>query len=64
MPQRIAPFVEVVFGFLTITSTLFFTEVLTDLFVGTVVYFTSRFLYKKYGEKVYKWIERFSKNRF
>ncbi len=37
---------------LTIISTTIWSEFLWKLLVGVVVYFTSRLLYKNYGDKV------------
>ena len=61
MTHRITPVVEFIFGTVTVASTLFFTEFITDLVIGVVVYFTSRFLYRKYGDRFFRWIERISK---
>lgn len=61
MPQRITPFIEIIFGLLTISSTLFTGQIVVDLVVGILVYFTSRFLYRKFGARLYKWLDNLNR---
>lgn len=63
MSNRVGPIIETIFGILTVTSTVFFSDLLTQLVIGVIVYFMSRFLYRTYGDCVYRKIQRL-KDRF
>ena len=59
MHNKIPFLVEASMAAFTIGSTfLAGTEMFTDLIVGVVVYFSSRFLYRSYGDKVYDFVQK------
>ena len=59
MQNKIPIVAEMLMALFTISSTLLAgTEVIADLVVGVVVYFSSRFLYRSYGDQVYKFLKR------
>ena len=62
MHNKIPFLVEVSMAFFTISSTfLAGSEIFADLIVGVVVYFSSRFLYRSYGDKVYNFVQKVKK---
>lgn len=59
MQNKIPIVAEMLMALFTISSTLLAgTEVIADLVVGVVVYFSSRFLYRSYGDQVYNFLQR------
>jgi len=59
MQNKIPIVAEMLMALFTISSTLLAgTEVIADLVVGVVVYFSSRFLYRSYGDQVYNFLKR------
>lgn len=59
MQSKIPVVVEILMALFTIGSTLLSgTEVIADVVMGVVVYFSSRFLYRSYGDQVYNFLQR------
>ena len=59
MQNNIQIAVEMLMALFTIGSTLLSgTEVIADVVMGVVVYFSSRFLYRSYGDQVYNFLQR------
>ena len=59
MQNKIPIAVEMLMALFTIGSTLLSgTEVIADVVMGVVVYFSSRFLYRSYGDQVYNFLQR------